>query len=146
MIRAHVCGQGETLHFLAKKYNIDVNLLLSYNQHIQDPTSIIEGAQVTIPSIMGLDGLWDGSDNKGNVCAYVSDEPVHYNKPNIPHWPSEDYLVKHGHQAEQQLPKMRNEEQQYRSVADQPQAIMYPQYQYPNQVGYYYPYYWYQGQ
>ena len=35
------------------------------------------------------------TDKKGNVCAFVSDEPVTYNKLNITHWPSQDYIKPH---------------------------------------------------
>ncbi|MEW9051600.1 MAG: hypothetical protein AB2392_10625 [Neobacillus sp.] len=33
--------------------------------------------------------------NPGNVCAYVPDSPVHYNKLEITHWPSQDYKIPH---------------------------------------------------
>lgn len=105
-MRIHFCGKGETLQFLAQKYNVDVNVLASYNQHIKDPSSVIEGMQVTIPSIMGVtDPGMHVNDGKGNVCAYVGEEPVHYNVLHISHWPSQDpsssmnlHQLQHQHQ------------------------------------------------
>lgn len=38
-------------------------------------------------------GSLPDKDNKGNICAYVSPEPVNYNKLNISHWPSQDYKI-----------------------------------------------------
>ncbi|OLS40900.1 hypothetical protein [Bacillus sp. MRMR6] len=35
------------------------------------------------------------TENVGNVCAYVPDTPVIYNKLQIAHWPSQDYKVPH---------------------------------------------------
>ncbi|OIJ14155.1 hypothetical protein BKP35_08135 [Anaerobacillus arseniciselenatis] len=91
-MKIHITKKGETLYQVAHRYQIDINVLFSHNQHIQDPTNLHEGMQIKIPSIIGLEGLMvDELDGKGNVCAYVADEPVQYKKLDIQHWPSQDY-------------------------------------------------------
>ncbi len=90
-MRIHITKRGETLYDVADRYKLDVNVLYGHNQHV-DPHNIQEGMQLTIPSLVGLPGVMDSlNDGKGNVCAYVPDEPVQYNKLDIKHWPSQDY-------------------------------------------------------
>ncbi|RXJ02393.1 LysM domain-containing protein [Anaerobacillus alkaliphilus] len=90
-MRIHITKRGETLYDVADRYKMDVNVLFGHNQHV-DPHNLQEGMQLTIPSLVGLPGVMDDKlDGKGNVCAYVSDEPVKYNKLNVQHWPSQDY-------------------------------------------------------
>ncbi|WP_078552999.1 LysM peptidoglycan-binding domain-containing protein [Bacillus alkalicellulosilyticus] len=98
-MKAHFCGKGESLYYLAEMYQVDIHMLAAHNPHIKSPSSIPEGTQVTIPSLVGLPGVMGDvmkSDNKGNVCAYVADEPVTYKQHHVPHWPSEDYAVNFG--------------------------------------------------
>ncbi|MFN7251372.1 MAG: LysM peptidoglycan-binding domain-containing protein [Anaerobacillus sp.] len=91
-MKIHITKRGETLYQVADRYKVDVNVLYGHNQHISDPHNLQDGMQLTIPSLVGLEGIMDdSSDCKGNVCAFVSDEPVKYNKLNIKHWPSQDY-------------------------------------------------------
>lgn len=91
-MRIHIAKRGESLYDVADRYKVDVNVLYGQNQHIQDPHNLQDGMQLTLPSVIGLDAVMgDNSDCKGNVCAFVSDEPVKYNKLNIKHWPSQDY-------------------------------------------------------
>lgn len=147
-MKTYTCGKGETLFSVAEKYQMDPGKLFSYNQHIQDPYYPIEGTQITLPSIMGVDGLIiDENGNKGNVCAYVADEPVSYKPINVISWPSQDPSahgkVQNTHtypkykQAIQTLPasQVPHQSHYYRYTAPQ---VAYPAYQYHN--GYYYPY------
>lgn len=91
-MRIHITKRGETLYDVAERYKLDVNVLYGHNQHIHDPHNLQEGLQLTIPSLVGIPGVMDQlNGNKGNVCAYVDDKPVKYNKLNIKHWPSQDY-------------------------------------------------------
>ncbi|MCT8136649.1 LysM peptidoglycan-binding domain-containing protein [Anaerobacillus sp. CMMVII] len=91
-MKIHITKSGETLYQVAERYKVDVNVLYGHNQHIADPHNLQEGLQLTIPSLVGLEGVMAPKlDGKGNVCAYVADEPVQYNKLNIKHWPSQDY-------------------------------------------------------
>ena len=84
------------MYVLAEQYQLDVNMLMAYNQHISNPMQALEGMQVTIPSMgIGQMGV-EADDAKGNVCAYVPDKPVSYNKFSPQFWPSDDYLIGYG--------------------------------------------------
>ncbi|MBU8906381.1 LysM peptidoglycan-binding domain-containing protein [Desertibacillus haloalkaliphilus] len=141
-MKTHHCKHGETLYVLAEKYDIDVNLLLNYNQHIHDPASILEGTQVIIPSMSGHKGLHKHhSVTKGNVCAYVSDEPIKYKKLTNVLWPSQDYAVGYGSHTtltpyDQSIHLPYRSAQQQQLQTSYQQMNFYPQYYYPN--GYYY--------
>jgi hypothetical protein len=119
-VKIHITKRGESLYEVADRYKVDVNVLYGQNQHIPDPHNLQEGLQLTIPSLVGLEGVMDAKlDGKGNVCAFVSDEPVKYNKLNIKHWPSQDYS--------QPIYGTHYQEKDFSQVEIYPQYPHYPQ-------------------
>ena len=111
---------------------------MSYNQHIHDMMNMVEGTEITIPSIMGFEGtLMDG---KGNVCAYVPDEPVYYNQLTNVKWPSEDgYHPSYSQHYGGQRSIDTNYEQQHEAYT---RSTGYAQPQYNYNPAYYYPAQW----
>ncbi|WP_035663140.1 LysM peptidoglycan-binding domain-containing protein [Halalkalibacter akibai] len=101
-MRLYVTKEGESLYDVAKTYSVQFEILKAVNKHITDPSYIPGDTQITIPSVMGLPANvmevkpnYSTNENKGNVCAFVDDTIVHYNKPNLSHWPSQDYTHPH---------------------------------------------------
>ncbi|GAE24880.1 hypothetical protein JCM9140_842 [Halalkalibacter wakoensis JCM 9140] len=97
-MKIYVTYEGESLYDVAKHCNVQVDVLQQLNKHIKDPSYMKGNTHITIPSVMGIEGIVKDDQflkNKGNVCAYVQDEPVHYKKLNITHWPSQDYTHPH---------------------------------------------------
>lgn len=93
-MKMYITHEGESLYDVAKRYNVQVEVLQAVNKHIKDPTFIKGDTQITIPSVMGMEGIVmppAHQNHKGNVCAYVPDEMVTYNQPKFTHWPSQDY-------------------------------------------------------
>ncbi|WP_216828687.1 LysM peptidoglycan-binding domain-containing protein [Alkalihalobacterium elongatum] len=95
-MRTHHCQAGETLYVLADQYKVDLDMLLDLNKHIQDPTNIMQGTQVLIPDSTMGGMIPEINAGKGNVCAYVPEEPVEYVKLQYTQWPSQDYAVGYG--------------------------------------------------
>ncbi|WP_026672037.1 LysM peptidoglycan-binding domain-containing protein [Alkalihalobacterium bogoriense] len=99
-MRLYVTKEGESLLAIAKKYNVQVEVLKKVNKHVLNVSHIPADTHITIPAIIGLDdklsvGGMKVQNSKGNVCAYVDDEVVYYKQPNITHWPSQDYTHPH---------------------------------------------------
>ncbi|MDT8861233.1 LysM peptidoglycan-binding domain-containing protein [Alkalihalobacillus sp. MEB130] len=97
-MKIYVTYEGESLYDVAKHCNVQVDVLQSLNKHIKNPSYIKGNTHITVPSVMGINGIIKDDQlqkTKGNVCAYVQDEPVKYKKVKITHWPSQDYSHPH---------------------------------------------------